>query len=519
MKAVTAQEMKDIDFKAMTEYGIPGIVLMENAGRRVVEAVLEKAGNVQGKTVTIFAGKGNNGGDGLVAARHLFNMGADVKVLLLESPEKITGDAATNLAIWQKMGQKVYTVTQKDDFNAVRFFLVRTDIIVDAIYGTGFKGRVRDYAGRIIEAINACRKTVIAVDVPSGLEADTGNVNGPCIRANLTVTFGLPKIGLLLEPGAGYVGELKVGEISLPPALLEDEQLRFNLLDKELVRSWLPFRPNSSHKGDYGRVLVIAGSRGMAGAACLAAEAAYRAGAGLVTLVVPQAVYNPVAAKLTEVMVVPVSDTGEGTLSREALTVVRDMLDMADVLALGPGISGKAETQEAVREIVDLSNIPTVLDADGLNALAGQTDILKRARVPMVLTPHPGEMGRLTGLSSGAVQQDRLNLAKSWSSKWGAVLVLKGARSLVACPDGTVYINPSGNPGMATGGSGDVLTGAIAGLMAQGMESGRAAAAGVFLHGLAGDWAAVEKGMMGMMAGDILQAIPAVIRSMEDLEK
>ncbi|MFZ5651701.1 MAG: NAD(P)H-hydrate dehydratase [Bacillota bacterium] len=518
MKAVTAQEMREIDYKAITGFGIPGIVLMENAGRRTVEAVLEKAGDVQGKTVTIFAGKGNNGGDGLVVARHLFNMGADVNVLLLESPEKITGDAAINLSIWKKMGQKVYTVTQKDDFNAVRLFLVRTDVVIDAIYGTGFKGKVSDCAGRIIEAINASRKTVIAVDVPSGLEVDTGNVNGPCVRANLTVTFGLPKIGLLLEPGAGYAGELRVADISLPLSLLDDDQLKNNLLDRQLVKSWLPFRPNSSHKGDYGRVLVIAGSRGMAGAACLASGAAARSGAGLVTLVVPEAVYNPVAAGLTEVMVVPAPDTSEGTLSRKAVPVIRAMLDRADVMALGPGISGNAETQEAVREIVSISTIPFVLDADGLNALSGQTGILKKVKAPAVLTPHPGEMGRLTGLSSGAVQQDRLNLARWWSSKWGAVLVLKGARSLVACPDGTVYINPSGNPGMATGGSGDVLTGVIAGLMAQGMESARAAAAGVFMHGLAGDSAAVEKGMMGLIAGDILRALPGVIRSLEDFE-
>lgn len=516
MKAVTAQEMKDIDLKAMNEFGIPGIVLMENAGRRVADAVLERAGSAQGTTVTIFAGKGNNGGDGFVAARHLFNMGADVKVLLLESPEKITGDAAINLAVWQKMGQKVYTVTQKEDFNAARLFLVRTDIVVDAIYGTGFKGKVRDYAGRIIEAINACNKPVIAVDVPSGLEADTGNVNGPCVRASLTVTFGLPKVGLLVEPGAGYTGELRVADISLPLSLLEDEQLSFNLLEKELVKGWLPFRPNSSHKGDYGRVLVIAGSKGMAGAACLAAEAAARAGAGLVTLAVPEAVYNPVAAKLAEVMVVPVPDTGEGTLSLKAVPVIKDMLKRADVLALGPGISAMDETQEAVREIVLMSALPTVLDADGLNALAGHTEMLKNVKGPMVLTPHPGEMGRLTGLSPGLVQQDRLKLARSWSSKWRAVLVLKGARSLVASPGGAVYINPSGNPGMATGGSGDVLTGIIAGLMAQGMEPARAAAAGVFLHGLAGDRAAMEKGMMGLIAGDILEALPAVTRSVED---
>lgn len=515
MKAVTAQEMREIDQKAMVEFGIPGIVLMENAGLKVVEAALEVLTNVQGKTVTIFAGKGNNGGDGLVAARHLFNRGADVKVLLLDDPEEVSGDAAVNLGIWRKMGQKVYAVTQKDDFNAVRLFLVRTDIVIDAIYGTGFRGKVRDHIGRVIEAINACAKPVIAVDVPSGVEADTGMVNGPCIRAGITVTFGLPKVGLLLEPGASCAGDLRVADISLPASLLDDEHLKNNLIERELVRGWMPLRPNVTHKGDYGRVLVLSGSRGMAGAACLAAGGAARAGAGLVTLMVPEGIYGPVAAKLTEVMVVPIPQTDEGTLSVEALPVIGDMLERADVLALGPGLSANPETMEAVREIVTLSRIPIVLDADGLNAFAGRTGMLKKVKAPLVMTPHPGEMARLAGLTTEGIQLDRLDIARRWSGAWNAVLVLKGNRTIVAAPDGTAYINATGNPGMATGGSGDVLTGVIAGLAAQGMETARAAATGVYLHGLAGDRAVGDKGMMGLLAGDILDYLPEVTRDIE----
>ncbi len=518
MRVVTAREMREIDQRAMAEFKIPGIVLMENAGLKVVQAVLEKLSGIQGKTVTIFAGRGNNGGDGLVAARHLFNMGVDVKVLLLDSPDKVAGDAAVNLEIWRRMGQKVYTVTQKDDFNAVRLFLVRTDVVVDAIYGTGFKGTVKEYVGRIIEAVNASEKPVVAVDMPSGVEADSGKVNGPCIRASLTVTFGLPKVGLLLEPGASYAGDLRVADISLPGPLLNDEQIKCHLIDGGLVRSWLPARPVSSHKGDYGRVLVVAGSRGMAGAACLTAEAAARAGAGLVTLAVPEGIYAPVASKLTEVMVVPVPQTGEGTLSGEAVPKIREMMEKADVLALGPGLSTNPETVEAVRKIISISHLPAVLDADGLNAFADQTDLLKNARSSLVLTPHPGEMARLSGISTKAVQDDRLQVARLWSSDLGAVLVLKGARTIVASPDGTAYINTTGNPGMATGGSGDVLTGIIAGLMAQGIEAAGAAAAGVYLHGMAGDAAAREKGMMGIVAGDILQALPTVTKSMESYD-
>lgn len=517
MKVVNAQEMREIDQRAMDDFKIPGIILMENAGFMVSQEVLKMISVLRGKTVTIFVGKGNNGGDGYVAARHLFNLGADVNVIMLENPDFMKGDAAVNMEIWRRMGQKIYTVTQNEDFNAARLLLVKTDLIVDAIFGTGFKGSVKEHIGLVIESINASRKPVVAVDIPSGVEADTGRVNGPCVRANVTVTFGLPKVGLLSEPGASYAGSLKIADISLPVPLLTDNHIKCNMIERSMVKGWLPFRQNYSYKGDYGRVLVVAGSRGMAGAACLTAEAAARIGAGLVNLVVPESIYEPVCAKLTEVMVTPAAETVEGTLSKEALPLIKGLTERADVLALGPGMSTNPQTMEAVRKLISLTHLPLVLDADGINAFIEHKDLLKNYKQPLVLTPHPGEMARLAESLTDKVQGNRLAEARLWSEQLKVVLVLKGAKTIIAAPDGTAYINVTGNPGMATGGTGDVLTGIIAGLIAQGMDAVTSAAAGVYLHGAAGDEAAKEKGLMGLVAGDVLRALPEVTQSIEVL--
>ncbi|BAF58838.1 predicted Carbohydrate kinase [Pelotomaculum thermopropionicum SI] len=509
MRVVTAGEMKALDKAAIEEYGISGLVLMENAGRQVAEVVRQVLGEVRGRVITVFIGKGNNGGDGLVAARHLLNMGAEVKVMALADTAEITGDALVNLEIWQKMGQRVYSLRHGDGINIVRLALMNTDLIVDAIYGTGFKGRVAEKAGRIIEVLNGSGKPVVAVDIPSGLEADTGRVNGPCLRAAHTVTFGLPKLGLLLEPGAGYAGRLHVADISIPAGLVSKAAPRRYVITAGLVREWLPSRPLESHKGDYGRVLVVAGSRGMTGAACLAGEAALRAGAGLVTVAVPETLHDIMEVKLTEVMTAPLPDTGGGALSREAGQRILAMLERADVLAIGPGLSTSSEVAAVVRELLPQVKVPCVIDADGLNVLAGAGDILRKIQAPAVITPHPGEMARLLGTTVQEVQRDRLAAALKASAAWNVTVLLKGARTIVASPDGAVYINPTGNPGMATGGSGDVLTGTVAALVAQGLEPEKAAAAGAYMHGLAGDLAAAEKGMMSLVAGDILAALPA----------
>ncbi|KJS13119.1 MAG: carbohydrate kinase [Peptococcaceae bacterium BRH_c8a] len=516
MRLVTASEMGSIDRLAISEFGIPGVVLMENAGLQVVKAVTDVLGDPAGKHAVIFAGKGNNGGDGFVVARHLLNMGAQVQVFLAAEQEQISGDAQVNLNIWLKTGQKVFPLTKSNDINLVRLALMNADLVVDALYGTGFKGTIQKPMATFIEAINACGKPVVAVDIPSGLEADTGRVNGPCIRASYTVTFALPKIGLVLPESRLYVGKLHIADISIPAALLADNQAKRNLITKQLVCGDWPRREGREHKGNFGRVLLIAGSRGMSGAAVLAAQAAARSGAGLVTLGVPAGIHNIVETKLTEVMTFPLPETNNGTLDKSALDMITERAVNTDVIALGPGLGGSNETKALVRELLLKIEKPCVLDADGLNAMTGRTELFRLVKSDLVLTPHPGEMARLCGISIDKVQNNRLATTAKKAVEWNTIVVLKGAGTVIAEPDGSIYINSTGNPGMASGGTGDVLTGLIAGLMAQGMTAGSAAAAGVYLHGRAGDAAAEQQGMAGMLATDILEQLPGIIKELEN---
>ncbi|MEW6447236.1 MAG: NAD(P)H-hydrate dehydratase [Bacillota bacterium] len=516
MRLVTAEEMREIDRRAIEEYGIPGLLLMENAGRSVAQAVVERLGGVAGKKVVILCGKGNNGGDGLTAARHLFQHGAVVKVFLACEPGDFTGDARVNYEIWERLGRQVFSLVSPNGLQLLKIALMQSAAVVDALYGTGFRGRMADRLSKAVETVNAAGKLVIAVDVPSGLEADTGRVNGQCIRADLTVTFGLPKLGLAVEPGSGYAGEVTVADISLPRALTGRTGPGRYLLTKELVGSWISPRPAAAHKGSFGRVLVVGGSRGMIGAACLAAFAALRAGAGLVTLGVPRSLQDTAAAKLTEVMTHGLQETPEGSLSKAAYPEIMDLVGRSTVLALGPGMSQHPETVALVRELVSAAEIPVVLDADGLNAFAGEGKLFAGRKSPLIVTPHPGEMSRLLNVSVAAVQSDRVGIAEQTAREWGAVVVLKGARTVVASPDGFSAVNSTGNPGMATGGSGDVLTGVIAALAAQGYDLFRAAAAAVYLHGRAGDIAAGEKGQMGLVAGDLIESLPAACKELED---
>jgi NAD(P)H-hydrate epimerase len=528
LRVVTAAEMREIDRRATAEYGISGLVLMENAGFRVFECARRVLGELEGKLVVVLAGKGNNGGDALVAARHLVQHGAQVRVILDGDPAVVTGDAGVNLEIWRRLGQRLYLLQDRNGIQVLQLALMQADLVVDGLYGTGFKGGVRDRARRAVEAINEVGKPVIAVDIPSGVEADTGAVRGVAVRADHTVTFGLPKLGLVLEPGASYAGELHVVDISLPRALLEAPDGRY-LLTAALVRNWLPARARDAHKGRFGHVLVVAGARGMLGAACLAAKAATRSGAGLVTLAVPRSLQETAAGFQAEIMTLGLPETGAGTLNRAAREQIEEYLGRVTVLALGPGLSTHPETAELVRELLPGVRIPCVLDADGLNAfgmkdrgtgaaapeIEGGFPPGRPHAAPLVITPHPGEMARLLGSRVTDVQADRLGTAERAAGEWRCTLVLKGARTLVAAPGGPTYINPTGNPGMATGGSGDVLTGMIAGLMAQGLAPKQAAAAAAYLHGRAGDLAAAERGQAPLLAGDLLEKLPAAFKEVE----
>lgn len=515
MWLVTAEEMRVLDQTAINEYGIPGVVLMENAGLAVVNIVRNHFdGNLTKKRVLILAGKGNNGGDGLVVARHLANAGSEVKVFLLCKPEELQGDAATNWKAVKQMNIPYQLILSERDLNVARVGLMYSEVVIDAIFGTGFKGAAQGLAAKLINLVNETKKPVVAVDLPSGAEANTGAVRGACIKATYTVTFGLPKIGLVLEPAARYIGSLTVGEISIPQKLMQKQNYTRCLLDSAWCRKKIPERRMDTHKGDYGHVLVVGGAPGMSGAVALAAMAAVRSGAGLVTAAVPKSLNNIMEIKITEAMSQALPETVDGTLALSTLNQLEKLAAQKTVV-FGPGLSRQKETQDLVRAFVANLPSPTVLDADALFALAGCQDLLKKRNYPVVITPHPGEMASLIGTGAKDVQSRRMEVAEQVAREWNVVVVLKGAKTLIATPDGRLFVNPSGNPGMATGGSGDVLAGMIGAFMAQGLKPDAAAAAAVYLHGSSGDEAARVKGRMSLAAGDLIEFLPMALKEIE----
>mgnify|MGYP005832623703 CR=1 FL=1 len=512
MKVATSQQMQALDRKTIEEVGIPGMVLMENAGRGAAEALLRSFPDAHRKRIVIVCGKGNNGGDGFVVARYLRNWNHSVKVLLLGHPETLQGDARANFEIFSRMKGEILLCPGREEFEKVKSPLGEADLLVDAIFGTGLHSEVSGFYRELIDHLNGLGKPILAIDIPSGLDANTGRPLGTAVRASLTVTFGLPKVGHLIPPGSEYTGALKVIDIGIPPFLVDQEAISTHLIEEREIRESLTRpRPPNSHKGDYGHVLVLAGSVGKTGAAAMACQAALRMGAGLVTLGIPESLNPIMEVKLTEVMTEPLPETSQKTLSLRALNPILRLCDKKSAVMIGPGIGTVKETQSLVMKLLRALDLPVILDADGLTALASHKGPFPTPKQPLVLTPHPGEMARLCRISTAEVQEDRLGVARQYAQSRGLFLVLKGYRTLIATPAGEVFINPTGNPGMASGGTGDVLTGMIGGLICQRFDILRSVLAAVFLHGLAGDRVVQEKGEKSLVAMDLVEKIPDVL--------
>ena len=513
MKVATAEQMQELDRKAIEGYKIPGIVLMENAGRGAAEVISSAFPDIQNKKIAIVAGKGNNGGDGFVIARHLLNRGVSVKVYLLTDPKALRGDAEINYHVFSRMKGEVIPVPSSKDYQKVKRDLEKFDLLIDGIFGTGLDAEVRGYYREVIDHLNTLQRPIVAIDIPSGLDANTGKPFGTAIRAALTVTFGLPKVGHLISPGPEYVGALKVIDISIPRRLVEEEKIQTYLLEREEIRRWLsaPRRPDT-HKGDYGHLLVISGSVGKTGAAAMACQAALRIGAGLVTLAIPKSLNAIMEMKLTEVMTEPLPETPKQSLSLRAFNSILRLCENKRAVIIGPGLGTFKETQSLILKLIKTLDLPVVLDADGLTALATQPKILPTANRSLILTPHPGEMAKLIQSTSKEVQEDRIGISRNFSQSRQVHLILKGYRTLITTPKGEVFINPTGNPGMASGGTGDVLTGMIGGLICQGFEILPSLQIAVYLHGLAGDEVASERGEKSLVATDIIEKIPALLQ-------
>ena len=440
MKVVTAKQMQALDKFTIEEIGIPGIVLMENAGRQVVAKMLHFFPDLGNQRVNIICGKGNNGGDGFVVARCLKAMEVDVRLFLLAKTEALSGDAKTNCQICQKLHLPVTEILSSGDLKKYASFLLEADIFVDAIFGTGLTPPVRGVASEVIEMINMKRNPIVSVDIPSGLSADLAHPDGPHINASLTVTFALPKVAHVLPPACLEVGQLEVVDIGIPKEVIDQGDSRVELIEQAFIRKCLPSRSPDTHKGTYGHLFVLAGSPGKTGAAYLTAQSAARVGAGLITLGIPESLNSIMEAKLTEGMTIPLPETDDHTFSMKAKKIIGQLLPRFSALDVGPGISAHPEVKELIVWIIQQAEVPIVLDADGINALAGQAHVLKEAKHPLIVTPHPKELSRLRGIDMSSILQNRLSTARKSATDLGCYLLLKGYRSLAVDPGGTVLL-------------------------------------------------------------------------------
>ena len=502
MRVLNAAQMREADRRTVEDIGIPSLVLMENAGRQAVAAMEAIYSDLSERHVAVLCGRGNNGGDGFVVARTLMQRDVDVSVFLIGRVTEVRGDARINLEILGRLGLTIVEIADSQAWELHFSEVSDCTLIVDAIFGTGLNAPVSGLIESVIADVNASGIPVVSIDLPSGLSADSADPIGPSIEAGLTVTLAAPKLPLVLPPAETRAGDIVIADIGIPDGVLESvDGPRVDLLTRATMRELIPPRMPDSHKGDYGRVLIVAGSRGKTGAAHLSAVGALRSGAGLVTIATPASCQSIIAAMAPEYMTEALGETGDG-LAPEGVDHVIEIA--RDVIAIGPGLGQAPGTREFIRQLVDRATMPLVIDADGLNAFAGDPEKLAgREGRDVIITPHPGEMARLIGMSTDEVQSSRLEIARNFAVAHHVFVVLKGHRTLIATPDQKVFINPTGNPGMATGGSGDVLTGMIAAWLAQLLDAEAACKLAVYLHGLAGDLAEADLGEVAMTSADV----------------
>ena len=513
MIVVTAEQMREMDRLTIQKYGVSSLALMERAGEAVTRKILDGFSRHAKKGVLVVAGKGNNGGDGFVAARLLKKKRIPCEVALLARKDELSIDAAHNLRAYLKLKGKL-TEIGAESVALLQQRIGENGLIVDAILGTGIKSEVGGLFGEAITRINAAGSPVLAVDIPSGLHTDRGIPLGVAVNAATTVALGFPKLGEVIHPGVKYCGELVVADIGIDERAVAEVAPQIELLEREMIGPLVPRREPDTHKGTYGHVLAIAGSRGKTGAAILACRAAMRVGAGLTTLAAPRSLNDIFAGALIEVMTEPLRDSEAEEIEPLSDEDWRRLLERKTSVLFGPGLCVNDATRSSLRWLLRNLNLPWVIDADGLNNLALEIDRLRHARFPPVLTPHPGEMARLLGRTTAELNADRVASARAFAMERRCYLVLKGARTVIATPEGKIFINPTGNPGMASGGMGDVLAGMLAALLGQGLSPEGAMKLGVYLHGFVGDRIAGAKGEIGMIASDIIEGLPEGMKTL-----
>jgi len=514
LKIADAPTSRAIDKTAMDKYGIPGMELMEKAGKGVAEVALSMMGSPEaGLRAVIFCGKGNNGGDGYVAARHLREAGVEAVVLSLCEMRSLKGDAATAALAWTDTGGKVEELLSIEAVQGAASAVEEASLLIDAIFGTGLTVEPTGVHAEAIRLINCSSRKVLSIDIPSGVDATTGAVLGVAVKADVTATMAMPKLGLFLPPGRALSGRVEVVDIGVPPDLTQDKSIKWNLIAPSDIAGILRPREVEAHKSSHGHLIVLAGSPGMTGAACMCSSAALRAGAGLVTAGVPESLHGIMEIKTTEVMTVGLPETPSRRLGLCSFDEIKRAVNGKRAIVIGPGAGASEELSELIGLILKEMKIPVVIDADGLNSLAPKIASLKGANPEVVLTPHPGEMARLLNSDIRSIQADRIGAAERLVEMTGATVVMKGAYTVIACPDGQIYLNPTGNPGLATAGTGDILSGMIGAFLAQGYSACGSCLAAVYIHGLAADEAKKNTGEIGMIATDLLEFIPRLVNS------